>query len=153
MSGTIAFADLPRLSGMLPDGEGEVTVSLHLGADDEGYRTITGGVVTGLRLECQRCLEPVSFRVDAPVSLAMVWREDEMASLPARYEGVVVGQEPADLYEIVEEEILLALPLVALHDTAECRSTVPVSADPARDSEEAKKSPFSVLRSLRPKKG
>ncbi len=155
VSGVIALTDLSRLCEALVDQSGELSVGLRLGTDDEGYRAITGALSAELRLECQRCLDPVSFRVEVPVSLAMVWREDELASLPSRYEGVVVGPEPMDLYMILEDEVLLALPLVARHDDAVCGHGVSGSAgesDGSADEQGQKKNPFAVLRALRVEK-
>lgn len=153
LSGVIALSDLPRLCEALVDADGELAVSLQLGNDDEGYRSISGSVGGSLRLECQRCLEPVALRVEVPVSLAMVWREDELASLPERFEGVIVGPEPSDLFTILEDEVLLALPLVAMHEGTACAAlagkATEVAAGPAGAGTE---SPFAVLRALRPEK-
>ena len=150
LSGVIALSDLARLCEALVDAGGELTVRLQLGTDDEGYRTISGSVGGSLKLECQRCLEPVSLRVEVPVSLAMVWREDELASLPERFEGVIVGPEPSDLFTILEDEVLLALPLVAMHEGIACGDkAVDVASGPTGPGKE---SPFAVLRALRPEK-
>lgn len=153
LSGVIALSDLPRLCEALVDADGELEVRLQLGADDEGYRTIAGSVGSILKLECQRCLEPVSLRVQVPVSLAMVWREDELASLPERFEGVIVGPEPSDLFTILEDEVLLALPLVAMHEGTGCAALGAKSPDGATEQAgSGEESPFAVLRALRPEK-
>ena len=51
--------------------------------------------------------------------MACVWTDDEAASLPAFYEPLLVADE-AVLRDIVEEEILLALPSFPTHET-ECK--------------------------------
>jgi uncharacterized protein len=83
--------------------------------------------------------------LDVPVALAMVWAEKEIPSLPSRFEGVVVGADPSDLYELVEEELLLALPLVAAHAPGTCPSD-PGMPEPEEVSESRRENPFAVLR-------
>ena len=141
ITGSIAFADLSRLSGVLADDSGSVEVDLRIGMDDEGYRCIEGTVRSEPRLQCQRCLEPMVFGIDAVVRLAMVWREEEIPSLPSRFDGVVVGTESTDLYELVEEELLLALPLVPRHPDGECGL---MQGNLQEDVGDARENPFAA---------
>jgi uncharacterized protein len=124
--------------------EGSANVTLKLCSDDEGYRTIKGRIAAQAALQCQRCLGPVELKLDVPVMLAMVWAEKEIPSLPSRYDGIVVGADPSDLYELVEEEVLLALPLVAAHEPGSCPS-YPETPD-TEGAEPGKENPFAVLR-------
>jgi len=142
MAGHVPLSAMERLCAALTDQGGDVEVSIALGVDEEGYRVITGAVSAALQMQCQRCLEPVRVPVEATISLAMVWREEEFPSLPARYEGVVVGAEPFDLYELVEDELLLALPLVAAHEPEVCG----VRIDPPPEPEPSRRNPFAVLK-------
>src|SRR5690348_8677015 len=112
IQGRIALAELNRLREALSDAAGEAQVALEFGIDDEGFRSITGSVRATVPMQCQRCLETVPVAIDADMHLALVWREAEIPALPSRYEGMVVGTEPVDLYEVIEEELLLGLPLV-----------------------------------------
>lgn len=144
VTGQVALADLARLEGVLSNSSGVVEVSLQLGVDEEGYRSLTGKISAALHVECQRCLESVRLEVVAPVSLALVWAEKQIPSLPSRYEGLVVGTEPVDLYELVEEELLLSLPLVPAHPPGQCPSRLTGSKEdfeaPSRGN------PFALLR-------
>lgn len=148
VGGAVDVQALTRLLPLLLDTAGSVDVELRLGSDEEGYRTIRGRITASAVLQCQRCLGPVALDLDVPVSLAMVWAEKEIPSLPSRYEGVVVGEDPADLYDLVEEEMLLSLPLVAAHESGRCPSQPEaweqneddVAAEPRREN------PFAVLR-------
>lgn len=141
IAGHIDLAELPRLRDVLADTEGRVELDLRIGVDDEGYRSIEGSVRSAPHLQCQRCLGTVSLPVDARMCLAMVWREDEIPSLPSRFDGIVVGTEPLDLFELIEEELLLALPLVPRHADGECG----VEQDARTDSEGVhRENPFAV---------
>jgi uncharacterized protein len=144
VEGCVCFRELSRLQSVLMQTEGSVNVTLKLSADDEGYRTVKGRIAARAVLQCQRCLGPVELDLDVPVMLAMVWAEKEIPSLPSRYDGIVVGADPVDVFDLVEEEVLLALPLVAAHEPGSCPSyseTPDIEA-----SVPGKKNPFAVLR-------
>jgi len=74
--------------------------------------------------------------VDADVRLAMVWGEEEIPSLPQRFEGIVVGEGLSDLYELLEEELLLAIPLAPRHPEGECALRQTVESDEVADDDE-----------------
>jgi len=130
---------------LLMESTGSARVDLELGTDDEGYRSITGRITARAMVQCQRCLGPVALDLAADVSLAMVWAEKEIPALPSRYDGIVVGQDPTDPLELVEEELLLALPLVAAHEVGKCSADVAETV-PDAPVEEERPNPFAVLR-------
>lgn len=148
VSGAIALDELERIRAELVQPGGEATVALEFRVDDEGYKVIEGRVDASLALECQRCLGPMAFPVAAEVRLAMVWGEEEIAALPQRFDGVVVGEGPSDLYDLVEEELLLAIPLAPRHPEGEC-AVREFAADSDQASAEGSESPFAVLAKLK----
>ena len=105
---------------------GDSQIWLHLNAHTE------------LPLECQRCLKPVVTAVDAERSFLFVRGEDAAAQLDADSEDDVLALTRAlDLRELIEDELLLALPLVPRHDV--CLS--PLSMSAADDDEAAAEAP------------
>ena len=146
ISGSIPLAELGRVRSELATAAGEVDIDLRFGIDDEGYRVIEGSVTATIELVCQRCLEPVSVPVASELRLAMVWSEDERPSLPSRFEGVVVGTDATDVFELIEEELLLALPLVPRHENARCGA--PRGGADAEEAEPVAR-PFEVLARLK----
>jgi uncharacterized protein len=124
LRGSVELCALERLRGATIRADGQADVDLHGGIDDEGYRYVAGRIRTTLIMQCQRCMDELGHAVDAPVNLALVWRDEEIPSLPSRFEGLVAGTAPTDLYELVEEELLLALPLVVRHPEGECSTGV-----------------------------
>ena len=150
ISGVIALDELSRIRAESTDaGSGaQATVELRFRVDDEGYRVIEGRVQACLSLQCQRCLGPMSLPVDADVRLAMVWSEDEIPSLPQRFDGIVVGEGLGDLYELGEEELLLAIPLAPRHPEGECALRRTVDGDDVADGDE-RGSPFAVLAKIK----
>ncbi len=98
---------------------------------------------TEVTMTCQRCLEPVTVVLDADRRLGFVGGEAQAAALDAESEDDVLALEPfLDLQALVEEELLLALPLVPRH--VDCSPP-----DAARDEPPAAEAPFAVLEALR----
>lgn len=102
-----------------------------------------------LSLECQRCLGPVACAVDASRDFLFVHGEDTAAELDADAEEDVLALTRAlDLQTLVEDELLLSLPLVPRHDV--CPEALPLpSQDPAE--EETPPHPFAALAVLKGK--
>lgn len=148
IAGKLALSRLPRLAEVLTKQDGWLDCRL------AGYRETVGGAakfglhlqVTGrLSLVCQRCLAEVDFDCAVDSRLLLVsegetWPEDELET--DDYDAIEASRELSVL-ALVEEEVLLALPLVPRH--ADCRS--PVQAGTAE--EEDGPSPFAVLAGLK----
>jgi uncharacterized protein len=69
-------------------------------------------------LECQRCLAPYAQVFDVDAAYRLVATETEAAAFPLDEDEieVIVGSNQFDLVELIEEELLLSLPLVPKHD-------------------------------------
>lgn len=102
-----------------------------------------------LALVCQRCLGPVDAIIDADRSFLFVADENAAAKLDADHEAdVLVLTRSLDLRELVEDELLLALPLVPRHEVCPNPLPVPVPVD-GPDEGEQRQTPFAALASLR----
>ena len=103
---------------------------------------------TDVTLECQRCLQPMRLPLHAERLIFFVEGEDAAAALDAESEDDVLASTPAlDLRELIEDELLLALPLVPRH--AHCPEPLPrafVEDDPAVDPAD---NPFAALAALK----
>ncbi len=103
-------------------------------------------ISTVLPLQCQRCLGPVTTPVEVDRRILFVEGEAAAAALDEEREEDVLALPPAlDLHALVEEEVILALPLVPRHDV--CPAPL---ANPAADLEvEDAPNPFGVLAALK----
>jgi uncharacterized protein len=83
-------------------------------------------VRTELILQCQRCLEPMAVQVDIAPWFHLVGDEATAAELDAQIEDadVLAADGPLDLIHLIEDEILLSLPAVPLHE--QCPRVVPM---------------------------
>lgn len=114
---------------------GEMQVWLHLGA------------TTTVPLECQRCLKPVEVPLAIERSFMFVHGEDAAAQLDADSEDDVLALTRAlDLHELIEDELLLSLPIVPRHDACPVPLRVPDDVDELLDE---KPNPFAALASLK----
>jgi uncharacterized protein len=100
-----------------------------------------------LALVCQRCLGPVDTPIEAERSFRFVPGEEAAAQLDAdQEEDVLALTRSLDLRELVEDELLLALPLVPRHDI--CPEPLPQErADDDADAE--RPNPFAALAALK----
>ncbi|GLS97662.1 hypothetical protein GCM10007918_49540 [Piscinibacter gummiphilus] len=137
LPGTVASAPAVtwRLTGELRAAQGgESQVWLHAVA----HATV--------QLECQRCLKPMTEALAAERSFQFVHGEDAAADLDADSEDDVLALTRAlDARELVEDELLLELPIVPRHDV--CPDPIPVVADDL--PEEAAPNPFAKLAALK----
>jgi uncharacterized protein len=100
-----------------------------------------------LSLVCQRCLGPVVTPLEAERSFHFVADEDMAAQLDADSEDDVLAMTRAlDLRDLVEDELLLALPLVPRHDV--CPEPLPMSHGDD-EADEPAPNPFAALAALK----
>jgi uncharacterized protein len=132
LEGTLPLADLARLREATSLAQGEVVVELNFGIDDQGVRYLKGTASTQVTLECQRCLQPMDYPLEVGLSLGLV---DSLAAgegLPEPYEPLLSDRRLIELSIVIEDELLLALPMIALHPQGECSPR----ADDSRRSDE-----------------
>ncbi len=145
LEGVVDLAELPRLAPLLVEGGG-AAYRLAFGRKD-GRAVVSGEVRSRLVLRCQRCLGPLAIDVDAAFALAFVTGLEEAGTLPEPYEPAVVEDGRVRPLELVEDELLLAVPGIPLHEEGACRApTADVAATEGASQDE---SPFAVLASLR----
>ncbi len=106
----------------------------------------------GVVRTCQRCLEPVVLNLVVDHRLRFVKGEAAAAKLDAESDEDVLALEPTiNLLELLEDELLLALPVIPMHEGCEppvvtATETMGAAAAPASN-------PFAVLAALKPGDG
>jgi uncharacterized protein len=102
-----------------------------------------------LPLQCQRCLTPVLETVQAERSFRFVADEATAAALDDEAEeDILVISRDFDALDLVEDELILSLPLVPMHEV--CPQAVPMSAmDPDFATATERPNPFGVLADLK----
>lgn len=157
LKGTLAINRMKRLRPLLLDEEGGVDVDLVFAIDASGQPNVTGSVSTNIKLQCQRCMQAMNLRVAEKISLAIIRNSQQANDLPSYYDPLMVDDEMVSLPELVEDEILLALPSVPLHAPEDCQVKLDgakqnESFDKTTESNQQKdserKNPFDILKQL-----
>jgi len=112
----------------------------------EGRPAIDGEMSGTVYLRCQRCLQPVAVPIAEDFQLVLVADDEAQPEEFGGYEPVVVDASRVDLQWLAEEQALLALPLVPLHESGACVEAEDVPVAPAVEVE--KQRPFGNLREL-----
>jgi uncharacterized protein len=120
ISGKIALSKMHRLVTLLSDTKQDAVVELTFGRDQTGQAVIGGYIDTQFTLVCQRCMQPMSYPVKAVVNLGLVLSHAESNQLPINYEPLIVEEPRMSLATLIEDELLLALPVAAMHPVDEC---------------------------------
>ncbi len=154
LDGSYSLAEMGRLGDSLRDSSGKVAVSLEFGIDAEGIRYMKGRLQSVLTLECQRCLQAMQSPIDAEFALGLVRSNEAAERLPSHYEPLLVEGDALFLRDVIEDELLLALPLVAMHDESQCidvnaQATEAAQRDDNDRGEEKKANPFAALAALK----
>jgi uncharacterized protein len=116
---------LSELARLADGAAGQVDEPVTWSARFEQRRELGAAPQTWLQLqakarvarECQRCLQPVLLSLDVDRAFCFAPTEDEAAALDADSEDdVLVLSRHFDLHELVEDELLLTLPIVPMHE-------------------------------------
>jgi uncharacterized protein len=150
-AGVLPLSSLPRLASGLADTDGEVRYTLEFYRDAAGTACIEVEASAQLPLTCQRSLRRFLWPVNVVQRIGLVTREQDEAALPAGFEPLLLpGSElrPAD---VIEDELILALPLVPRHES--CPEPLPMAAGEEQGLEETAPNPFAALAALKRPRG
>lgn len=151
-SGEAGSVDLPRLADALKvTGAGAdwpVRYSLRFGRDASEKAVVVGQVSLTVRPICQRCLSQVVLSLECDISVALISDEAQAEDLPDHLDPVLVEDGAMRPLDLVEDELLLALPQVPMHLEGECADLYQLDPVPEETVTE-QENPFAVLASLK----
>jgi uncharacterized protein len=119
-AGTIKIDQFLRLRELVSSQQGHVEVRIEIGRETFGPVYIKGQLAAQLKLQCQRCGESMDYAINVDLKLSPVLEESQVVNVPDDYEPWVTHDAPVSVLEIVEEELLLGLPMIAKHPQEEC---------------------------------
>ena len=100
------------------------------GQDARGRPQLRCSVRGDVEMQCQRCLKPVSVAVDSDRLLYLAASEADADRLEAALADedieVIVADQNLDLAGVVEDEVLLSLPIVPMHADCSMKPAVDV---------------------------
>ena len=117
-TGSFPVARLARLRSLLTGDAGEVDYHLEFGRDELGAAYLELQVRAAVDLLCQRTLEPFRTTLALDLRLGLIRDEADEPALPPGYEALLV-QDSMRLQDVIEDELMLALPLVPMRPGSE----------------------------------
>lgn len=141
---TIALSQFPRLSGVLASSEGTLDYRLQGSVGPQGKPHLRLQLQGEVQLTCQRCLEPLNYKVEVDTDFILVSDESAIPSAEAEeeLEDYLVAGPQTQVADLLEEELLLALPFAPKHEE-ECAEKAGLKMNTEKPS------PFAVLKGLK----
>lgn len=143
--------ELPRFSAAIINPKGELHYSFSFSMAEEGYCYIRMQAKADVELVCQRCLNKYSQKISVDYVVKVTKSLSNISHLQEKEDFVVLDEGKIYLKDLLEDELLLALPIVGKH-SEEDKNCVLSSEDvkffSENNFEEKKNNPFDVLKSL-----
>ncbi len=157
LTGALVAANLPRLSEQLqreqlqradplPGAGGEIGYRVEGFLSERGHPGLHLQLDGEIELRCQRCLGALSTRIESRRDIVLVPGADEFAQRSDEDEtmDIIPAAARLDLRALLEDEVLLALPVAPCHALGEC--SVPEGRPGAAPE---RVSPFAALAQLK----
>jgi len=151
LRGDLSAGGLRRLRELCRPGAqpAPVVVDLEFERTSHGVRLMHGTIRTTVETICQRCLQPVAIAVTARPFVVLQRAGEETVHAPDEAETLVV-EGPLLLNELAEDELLLAMPMIPMHEEGSC--TAPLGRGETPPGPVEKPNAFSALRGLKKSK-
>ena len=148
IGGEVSIVELPRMLDVLENSQGILSYQVQGGVDSQGHY-LDVNVVGQCLMRCQRCLNGLDYPVRIDTRL-LLRDQSELDVLEEKVAGgedeefdSILADAHLDVLNMLEEEILLSLPIAPKHELGACQVT---------DGETAHredKNPFAVLAKLK----
>ena len=144
----VPLAELPRLQSRIPGIGGSVRGSACF-AQRSGFAVVELSLTGKATLQCQRCMQAMELPLDSTTHVALILAEADAAEVPEELEPVLAREGRISAGELVEEEMLLALPIVPLHEElSECAVSRSAPLLTEETAEHVTQRPFAGLADL-----
>lgn len=147
IEGQARLSDFARLKDMILPTDGLVTYRIRGMTAKKGWPGAVVDLATVVPLVCNRCTKPMDFKIEKEVVFRFARDEAEADAIPIEEDEdveVIVGSEKLNIMDWIEEELILSLPLVPVHEN-ECTEALPA----AEEEEIEKPNPFAKLKELK----
>ncbi|ADU68794.1 23S rRNA accumulation protein YceD [Pantoea sp. At-9b] len=141
-----------RVADSVVSVDSDVECAMSFAVDNQRLAVLQGTADVQVTLLCQRCNQPFPHQVHISYCFSPVSTEEQAEALPEAYEPVDVDDfGEIDLLAVIEDEIILALPVVPVHDSEHCEVSDADMVFGQLPAEAEKPNPFAVLASLKRK--
>lgn len=142
LSGEVPVAELPRMADILADSAGKISYVLYGFTGKDGKPQLELILDGECNLRCQRCLNALPYPIKLVSKLRLV-SEGEVESTDIEDDEVdnIPAEKRLDVLALLEEELLLSLPIAPKHGSGECEIAV--------EGLNRSNNPFAVLAGLK----
>ncbi|QWE16088.1 YceD family protein [Polynucleobacter sp. AP-Nino-20-G2] len=158
-AGFLAISAMPRLAeevSSIDAGDGfhwQVDTYFTDSPGSEPHQILQLRLKGRLHLLCQRCLQDSAFDLAEERQFVMVATEAEADAYPIEddQQEPLVASQHFDLLELIEDEILLSLPLIPKHPEGACEAHASSFGENGAEDDELEKpeNPFNVLKNMK----
>lgn len=123
ITGEVPVAEMPRLLDALESPQGILSYTVRGGMDSRGDPLLKVSIAGQCQLRCQRCLNAMDYTVG--IEARLVLRSQEGLDALGDEEGEecdsILADNQLDVLNLLEDEILLSLPIAPKHDEGACQ--------------------------------
>ena len=162
--GRIPLNDFPRLKEQLFEGgdndsaddvdKNIVNVHLEFTRTDTRLPVVRGTISSALQMTCQRCLKGTEELFETKLEVVLVSSDAQAEKLQEGFDTWLVEEQQIFLRDFIEDEILLALPLVIAHEECDAARELieALPEDEFSEVQQEEDNPFAVLKALKSSK-
>ena len=147
LTGSIQLSGFTRLCSLVMTNEATINISIEFLTSKYQHPSIKGHVETELLTECQRCLAPMVHPINLDFDLLIDASDEDVHSF--QVDTVFTDDGYVNIFEVIEDELILALPLISIHEDVSCNEHWQSGSNEEPVVE--KNNPFAVLQSLKGK--
>ena len=123
IEGSFPIRQLQRFGSLLADQAGEVHLRLAFSKGDGGQTHVEGQLETNVTLICQLCMQPVATQLVCELAVDIVSSAEQMDALSFEQDGMVHEDRLIPVAALVEDELMLSVPMIPQHGEGGCPET------------------------------
>ena len=151
--GRIPQQDFTRLQDLLfsdEDNKKLIEVNLEFTRTDTRLPVIKGHIKAELQMVCNRCLDATDLSIDTTIEVVLVSNDAQAERLQEGFDIWMVEDQKLFLRDFIEDEILLAMPIVISHEDCEpARELIEALPGDENTEEQKQENPFAALKDLK----
>ncbi len=143
-TGELLLSQMPRLSELVIADDNRISVTFEFAYNEVKLATLKGHYKANLKVVCQRCLEPMVTPINQNFTLLIDATDEDIESY--QIDSVYTVDGYLDIFEVIEDELILALPIIMMHEDKNCNDYLRMTAEtlPVETN-----NPFAVLETLK----
>ena len=147
--GVFKLSDMTRLLAECESKSEHVQVSVKFDVDERGLTVLSGTGSALVALTCQRCNEVFEQPLEVDFTFSPAKDPEAAENIPSYYDVIELDENgEINLRELVEEELMLVMPLIPRHEIQDCSADAD-SVWGELPEELEKPNPFDALKKIK----